>query len=198
MVLPVLALCAACSAAPSAGTTTIGSTSAPTVGAAAAATPGTAPPGRALAEVVEFGLTVSTPTNAASGASQSIEIATPRSTYGGVVLGGGAGIVVAKLPGPQDPALDRLLHRARAAGVTVEIVPATRSLAELDALGNHDAWTRLPANLTTHLTATQVDVARNRVVLGFDVPLDESLRAVVAATFGDSVVVAKAEMARLT
>ena len=196
MVLPVLALCAACSAAPAAGAATDGSTSAPTVGAATAAPPSTASPGRALAEVVAFGLTVSTPTNAASRASQSIEIATPREKYGGVVLGGGAGIVVAELPGPQDPALERALRRARAAGVTVEIVPATRSLAELEALGNHDAWTRLPAHLKTHLTATQVDVARNRVVLGFDVPLDENLRAAVAATSGGSVVVAKAEMSR--
>jgi hypothetical protein len=116
----------------------------------------------------------------------------PHSRYGGVTLGGGNGIIVAELVGHDDAELDRELRRARANGVIVEILPVTRSLAELEALAAEGLWRGLPADIQAHLNTTQVDLRGNRVIAGLDCPLDLTLRTAVASRFGDAVAVAPA------
>jgi hypothetical protein len=125
-----------------------------------------------------------------------ISMSTPHAAYGGVTLGGGGGIIVAELVGRPDQGLARAIRHARAAGVQVQELSVERSLAELEGLADRGAFRRLPLALRDHGTMTQVDVIGNRVIVGFDLPLDLALRADVASTFGSAVAVARADVVR--
>jgi len=204
LLAPVL-LCAACSAAAAPNVDAASGSATPRTATTSAAVAPTSPvasapevtvPGtsvRGVADVGEFGgLPPSRPTNAAGRAVAAISLAIPHSGYGGVTLGGGNGIIVAELFGHPDAALDRELRRARASGVIVEIREVTRSLASLEALADHGLWAGLPEHLRAHLVEQQVDLVGNRVVAGFDVPIDVPLRTTVGSRFGDAVAVAPA------
>ena len=193
-VLLAVALCAGCGHGPVLPTATGSATTAVRPSTTAAGGPSSALPGGgsdvSLAPVVDGGLPVSSTSTRAQDAVYAISQAVPDSAYGGVVPGGGNGIVVSVLPGSPDPTLKRLIDQAVREGVIVQVRTGSATLAQLEALGDHGIYDRLPVGLRDHLHVTQVDVENNRVVATFDVPLDDALRATVARTFGDDVAVA--------
>lgn len=189
-----LALCAGCGAGPAgpssvatqpssavASRSTTGATAQPSESAAS---------GARLAPMVPGDIPGSPTAQRAMDAVLAISVAMPHTAYGGVIPGGGNGIVVSVLPGGTDKRLRALLDQAVRDGVIVQVRTGSATLAQLEALGDRGIWTRLPAELSDHCVATQVDVENNRVIATFDLPLDDALRATVARIFGDQVAVA--------
>ena len=65
--------------------------------------------------------------------------------------------------------------------MSVEVIPVSRSMSALESLRDGGVFRALPVGLRDHADQTQVDIAHNRVVVGFDVPLTDPLRTTVAA-----------------
>ena len=114
------------------------------------------------------------------------------STYGGIYVDTATNSVTLMALKGRTPAAALNRAASPATGVAARTRYVTRSMATLTDMRDASIWTRLPKDLRSHVTGTQIDVLGNRVVINMDTVTDAA-RTELYTAFGDSVAVRQAD-----
>ena len=114
------------------------------------------------------------------------------STYGGIYVDTATNSVTLMALKGRTPAAALNRAASPATGVAARTRYVTRSMATLTDMRDTSIWTRLPKDLRSHITGTQIDVLGNRVVINMDTVTDAA-RTELYTAFGDSVAVRQAD-----